>query len=136
MKYIKQFGIILTISSIGELCNQMISLPIPASIYGVIILFAGLLLGWVKLDSVKETDKFSNEIMSLMFIPAVVGLLESWGVLRPIFVPVITITPLSKSITTAVGTAKAMDFGSRKGAMGSKKIHALTDGHGEAVVFF
>lgn len=49
MKYVKQFCIILMISFIGELCNQMIPLPVPASIYGLGILFAGLLLGWVKL---------------------------------------------------------------------------------------
>lgn len=102
MKYVKQFGIILTISFIGELCNQMIPLPVPASIYGLVILFIGLLLGWVKLDSVKETGKFLIEIMPLMFIPAAVGLLESWGVLRPIFVPVITITLLTTILVMAV----------------------------------
>ena len=34
MKFIKQFGIILAISFIGEIMNYLIPLPVPASIYG------------------------------------------------------------------------------------------------------
>ena len=36
MKYLKQFGIILTISFIGEILYRVIPLPIPAGIYGII----------------------------------------------------------------------------------------------------
>lgn len=109
MKYIKQFGIILTISFIGEICNHFIPLPIPASIYGMVILLVGLMSGIIKLESVKETGKFLIEIMPLMFIPAAVGLLESWGVLKPICVPVIGIT-LITTILVMVVTGKITQF--------------------------
>ncbi|MGN0155306.1 MAG: CidA/LrgA family protein [Lachnospiraceae bacterium] len=102
MKYIKQFSIILTISFVGEVCNYFIPLPVPASIYGLVILFAGLFFGWIKLDSVRETGKFLIEIMPLMFIPAAVGLLESWGVLKPICIPVIGITLVTTIIVMVV----------------------------------
>lgn len=127
MKYIKQFGIILTISFIGELCNQMIPLPVPASIYGLVILFAGLLLGWVKLDSVKETGKFLIEIMPLMFIPAAVGLLESWGVLQPIFVPVITITLLTTILVMAAAGRVTQFVIRMEGRAGKKGGRARKD---------
>ena len=39
MKYLKQIGIILGITFIGEILNYLIPLPIPASIYGMAILF-------------------------------------------------------------------------------------------------
>ena len=39
MKYVKQFLIILAISLIGELLKYVLPLPIPASIYGMVILF-------------------------------------------------------------------------------------------------
>lgn len=109
MKYIKQFSIILTISFVGEVCNYFIPLPIPASIYGLVILFVGLFFGWIKLDSVRETGKFLIEVMPLMFIPAAVGLLESWGVLKPICIPVIGIT-LVTTIIVMVVTGKITQF--------------------------
>ena len=82
MKYLKQFCIILTISFIGELLGYIIPMPIPASIYGIILLFLGLMTGIIPLDSVKETGKFLVDIMPVMFIPPAVKLLDSWGILR------------------------------------------------------
>ena len=92
MKYLKQFLIILVISLAGEILKAVLPLPVPASIYGMVLLFAGLVLGIIKLDAVKETGKFLIEIMPVMFIPAGVGLMSSWGVLKPMFVPVSVVT--------------------------------------------
>ena len=47
MKYVKQFFIILLISFVGELFKYLIPLPIPASIYGMVILFIGLMTGLI-----------------------------------------------------------------------------------------
>ena len=58
MKYLKQFIIILGISFAGEFIKYVLPLPIPASIYGMVILFVGLLTGVIKLDMVKDTGKF------------------------------------------------------------------------------
>ena len=79
MKYVKQFLIILLISFIGEGLNYLIPAPVPASIYGMVILFVCLCTKVVKLDDVKDTGMFLIEIMPLMFIPAGVGLMKSWG---------------------------------------------------------
>ncbi len=92
MKYIKQFGLILAIAFLGEVCNFYIPLPIPASIYGLVLLFVGLVTGVIKLEWVKDVGKFLIEIMPVMFIPAAVGLLESWEILEPIWIPVVSIT--------------------------------------------
>ena len=53
-----------------------------------------LVTGIVKIEQVKDTAVFLIEIMPVMFIPAAVGLLDSWSVLRPTIVPVIVITVL------------------------------------------
>ena len=92
MKYLKQFLIILGITFIGEILKMYIPFPIPASIYGMVILFACLMTGIVKLDSIKETGKFLIEIMPVMFIPAGVGLVSSWDTLSPIILPTCLIT--------------------------------------------
>ena len=95
MKYIKQFGIILAISFLGEILKSLIPLPIPASIYGLVLMLVALQTGILALDKVKDTAKFLIEIMPIMFIPAAVELMDTWGLLRSIFVPVIVITLVS-----------------------------------------
>ena len=102
MKYLRQFLVILAISFIGEILKYFLPLPIPASIYGMMILFIGLLTGIIPLESVKDVGKFLIEIMPVMFIPAGVGLMSSWGVLRPVFVPFAIITILTTVIVMAV----------------------------------
>ena len=103
MKYVRQFMLILMISFCGELLKCFLPLPIPASVYGFVLLFAGLMTGMIKLDMVKDAAKFLIEIMPLMFIPAGVGLICSWDVLRPILIPIAVITV----VTTVVVMASA-----------------------------
>ena len=103
MKYVKQFLLILFISFIGEIFNKLIPLPIPASIYGMMILFFGLLIGLIKLENVKEVGSFLIEIMPIMFIPAGVGLMTSWVTLKKILIPVLIITALT-NVTVMLAT--------------------------------
>ena len=42
MKYIRQFGIILLITFIGEIMHELIPIPVPAGIYGIVLLFTAL----------------------------------------------------------------------------------------------
>ena len=83
MKTLGQIVIILLVSFAGELLNYCLPLPIPASIYGIVILFCLLDFKVIPLRAVKETGAFLVSIMQLMFIPAAVGLLEAWDVIAP-----------------------------------------------------
>ena len=87
MKYLRQFLIIIMISLIGEVMHYFIPLPVPASIYGMAILFVGLVTKIIPLDYVKDAGKLMIEIMPVMFIPAGVGLMASFGVLKPMIIP-------------------------------------------------
>ena len=102
MKYLRQFSIILLISLIGEVLHNLIPLPVPASIYGLAILFTALAGGILSLDKVKETGYFLIEVMPLMFIPAGVGLIESWGNLSSMLVEVTVITVVSTVLVMGV----------------------------------
>ena len=84
MKYLRQLLMILIFSFIGEVLHAVIPIQMPASIYGLVLLFIALMTGLVKLPQVHEAARFLIEIMPLMFIPAGVGLIDSWGELRPI----------------------------------------------------
>ena len=102
MKYVKQFLIILLISFIGEGLIYLIPAPVPASIYGMVFLFVCHCTKIVKLDDVNDTGMFLIEIMPPMVIPAGVGLMKSWGVLKPLVVPVLAITVVSLIAVMAV----------------------------------
>ena len=102
MKYVKEFGIILIVSLVGELLNYFLPLPVPASIYGLVLMLALLMTGAVKLDTVEDAGKFMIEIMPVMFIPAGVGLMESWGELKAVLVPVLVITLVSTIVVMIV----------------------------------
>ena len=103
MKYLRQFLLILLISFIGELLHEVLPLPVPASVYGFAILFIGLLSGVIKLAHVKDTGKLLIEIMPVMFIPAGVGLLESWPQLAVItLVSTVIVMVISGKITQFV----------------------------------
>ena len=114
MKYLKQFLIILVISYAGELLKYVLPLPIPASIYGMVILLVGLLTGLIALDAVKDVGKFLIEIMPVMFIPAGVGLMSSWGTLKPLLLPVSIITVVT-IVTVMAATGKVSQWVIRKG---------------------
>ena len=102
MKYVKEFGIILIVSLVGELLNYFLPLPVPASIYGLVLMLALLMTGALKLDAVEDAGKFMIEIMPVMFIPAGVGLMESWGELKAVLVPVLVITLVSTIVVMVV----------------------------------
>ena len=102
MNWMQQFGIILLISFVGEILEKWIPLPIPASIYGIILLFLCLKLNIIPHEAVHETGKFLIEIMPLMFIPAAVGLLETWDVIAPAWLEYVAVTVISTWVVMIV----------------------------------
>ena len=113
MKYLRQFCIILLVSALGEGLHILLPLPVPASVYG-------LASGILKLEQVEEAADFLVEIMPVMFVPAGVGLLEAWGDLQPIWLPVVLITILTTVIVMVV-TGRSTQFVIRKDRGKDKK---------------
>ena len=85
MKYVRQFEIILAISFAGEILHAVVPLPVPASIYGILLMLLCLHSGLFRTDQIREVSTFLIEAMPMMFIAPAVGLVDSWDVLRPIF---------------------------------------------------
>ena len=102
MKHLRQFLIILLFSFLGEGLKALLPLPVPASIYGLVLLFAALELGIIKLSAVEDAGKFLIEIMPVMFVPAGAGLITAWSTLKPICVPVLIMTFISTVIVMVV----------------------------------
>ena len=103
-----------------ELKNEVFKTTIDDSyflIYGLVLLFIALMTGLVKLPQVHEAARFLIEIMPLMFIPAGVGLIDSWGELRPILLPVIVLLLVSTVLVMGVSgqvTQQMMHHGKKE----------------------
>ena len=102
MNYLRQLAIIGGISFLGEALNQMLPLPIPGSIYGLVILLLCLITKAIKLESVKSVGHFLISIMPIMFIGPTVGLMASYEDYRSFLVPFVIISMLSTVIVMAV----------------------------------
>lgn len=108
MKYLSQFLIILAFSFLGELCNYLLPLPIPGSVYGIIFLFLSLQFKLISLNQVKETGKFLVEIMPVMFIPAALGLIDLWPILQANILAYLVIIVTSTILVMGI-TGKIVD---------------------------
>ncbi len=102
MKYIKQLLVIVVFSMIGEILAKVINLPVPAAIYGLVLLFLALLTGIVKPKHVAETAHWLIGIMPLFFVAPTVKLLDYWDVISPALVPIVTVLISSTIVVFAV----------------------------------
>ena len=84
MKYIKQMLIIFLFTVIGELLSVLISpwLSLPASILGMISLFACLHWKIIPIKQVKDLGDFLTGNMAILFIPGGVGLLTQFHLIQ------------------------------------------------------
>ena len=102
MKYIKESAIIFGITMIGEFLNELLPLPVPAGVYGLFLLLILLCTGLLKLQDIETTGNFLLEIMPILFIPASVGLIESYDAMKAILVPLIVTCLVSTLVVMGV----------------------------------
>lgn len=96
VKYIFQFARITAFCLAGEVLAAVLPLPIPASVYGLLLLAAALKFGVLKLDQVRETGLFLTGIFPLLFVPAAAGVMELGSQLMNLLLPaVLAIVPIT-----------------------------------------
>ena len=102
MKFMKQIALIVLFSFLGEVCRAVIPLPVPASIYGMVLMFAALSLKMVKLEQVKDAGGFMTSILPVLFVAPLVSLMDCWPLLRENLLPLAVIAVVSTVATFAV----------------------------------
>lgn len=95
MKYLFQLLVILAFAFAGELLHHFIHLPIPASIYGIALLFLALEIRVVKVKDVADVSSFFITIMPVLFLPPAVGIMESWGLISENWVAIVAVIVIS-----------------------------------------
>lgn len=106
MKHIRQILLILTFSAVGELLHGWIPLPIPASVYGLVLLFLSLQCRLIKAEAVQQTGEWMISVLPIFFVAPGVSILACWDVLAPKLVP-LTIVMISVTVLTFLVSGKA-----------------------------
>ena len=98
MKIAKELSLILGISTVGEILNQVLPLPVPAGVYGLFLMLLLLSSGVIKLEDVEGTGNFLLDNMTPMFIPAGVGIIRYLDQVMQVGVPYLIINVLSTAV--------------------------------------
>jgi len=118
MKLIFEFARIAAFCFAGEVCHLVLPLPIPASVYGLMLLLAALRFGVVKLEQVRTAALFLIGIFPLLFVPAAAGVMELWAEMGNMLLPIIiAIIPVTVLVMVSAGrTTQAMTGRKKKEA--------------------
>lgn len=101
MRYVLQLLIIIAFSFTGEMLHELIPLPFPASIYGIILLFICLELKIVRVRHIREAATTLIAAMPVMFVPPAVGLMNTWDAIRDSWPKYLVITVFSTLVVMA-----------------------------------
>ena len=101
MKYLHQLALIALFSFLGELCRYLIPYPIPASIYGMVLLFAALALKIVPQKSVQDAGGFLTSFLPMLFVAPAVNIVASWDAIRENLLGLIAVIVATTVITFA-----------------------------------
>lgn len=102
MKYLSQFLIILGFTLLGEVLQRIVPLPIPASVYGIALLFLALCFRLIKLEQVKDAGGFLTSILPVLFVAPAVGILENWALIKGALIPMFLLILASTALTFGI----------------------------------
>lgn len=102
MSILAQFGILMVSLLVGTLLRLVIPFPIPATVYGMIVLFILLKINLVKVDDVEPVSSKLLANLAFLFVPAGVGMITEFKTLEGSLVKVLLIILISDSITFIV----------------------------------
>lgn len=94
----RELSIIMLVSLVAEGIRIVLPFPIPSSIYGLILLFLLLNFKIIKPKQIKKTADFLLSLMPIMFVPAGVGIMESFSAIKPFILPILLCVSLSTAI--------------------------------------
>ena len=126
MKLFREAIIIFGIYLVGELLSGTLGLPIPGNILGMIILFILLCTKVIRLEQIENISKFLLDHLAFFFIPAGVGLMSSFGIIKDTWLKLIIVCVVTTIIVIA-STGLIVQFISGKLNKGSENIEHIDE---------
>ena len=118
-KYLRQFLLIFGFTLLGEALNRLLPLPIPAAVYGLVLLLVAMCLKIIKVEQVKQISDFLLTILPVLFVSPAVTLMESWGILAPAILPIALLVISSTVIVFVVAGLVSQAVCGKEGSNGS-----------------
>lgn len=91
MKIYLQLLIIFGFSFIGNVISNVFRLPVPGSILGMILLFLALQFKLLEFRHVDEAGSFLINNMTILFLPAGVGIMAKWNLISHFWAQILLI---------------------------------------------
>ena len=102
MTYVREILWIIAFTLLGEVLNRLLKLPVPAGVYGLVLMLLALLCGIIRLEDVEGAGNFLLDTMTIMFLPAAVGIMTVTELLCPVLLPYLIIIVLSTVLVMSV----------------------------------
>ena len=99
MKLFREAIIIFGIYLLGVLITDITGVPIPGNVIGMVILFLLLYLKVIKVEQISTISNFFLEHLAFFFIPAGVGLISSFSVIKNIWLQLLIVCFVTTAIT-------------------------------------
>lgn len=118
MALLFQFGWILLVCFLAEVLAAVVPLPIPASVYGLVLMLTALGLKLIKVEQVKKASSFLVGILPILFLVPAVGIMSLWAELKAFLLPcLLAAVPVTVLVMAASGlvTQRVQRLGKKKG---------------------
>ena len=128
---IESLALILLCQLIGEVLVRLTHLPVPGPVIGMGLLFAGLVLRGGPSEKLTATANGLLQHLSLLFVPAGVGIVAAAGQVKGHWMTVILAVAVSTLLTlavTAAVTRAVMNWQKRRAASPGKSDEGKRDG--------
>lgn len=120
MPLIMGMSVLLSCQFIGELLARGLAIPVPGPVLGMVILLIGLVINGRVPDSLRTAGEGLLRYLTLLFVPAGVGLMVHFELIRADFWTLVVTLVFSTAITLAV-TGKVLDWLARRYSQGGGK---------------
>ena len=101
MKIIYQIGIIFSLGWVSQIVEALLPIDFPASVIGMILLFALLVFRVLKVEHIREKSDFLLANMAFFFVPAGVSIINYFDVLKSSVVQLLLICLFTTVLTFA-----------------------------------
>jgi holin-like protein len=99
---IRGFAILLGFQYLGEVIATVLNLPLPGSVIGMVLLLFALRLEIIRLDWVRDAAQLLLDNLSMLFIPAGVGVMVYAELIQQQWLPLTLATTVSSLVVLAV----------------------------------
>lgn len=112
MQFLNGITLLLVYQLAGEIIVRLLGVSVPGPVLGMVMLFATMMIRGSAPESIENASTGLLSHLSLLFVPAGVGMMTHFGRIAEEWLP-ITLALLLSTVVTMIATAFIMQYTSR-----------------------